>query len=102
MGVESSENREKAEYFPQFYRSVFTNEARFLRPSVDNPPTASTIHILFSEFLIRRELKELKESKSPGPDELPPKLLKELANELSTPLSVHFQNSFDFGTLPID
>uniref|UniRef100_A0A0X3PXH1 Reverse transcriptase domain-containing protein n=1 Tax=Schistocephalus solidus TaxID=70667 RepID=A0A0X3PXH1_SCHSO len=102
VGVEISENREKAEYFSQFYRSVFTNEARFLRPSVDNPPTASISHILFSEFLIQKELKELKESKSPGPDELPPKLLKELANELSAPLSVLFQKSFDSGTLPFD
>ncbi|VDM05984.1 unnamed protein product [Schistocephalus solidus] len=91
------------------HSKLFTNEARFLHPAVDNPPTASISHTVFSESLIRKEFKELKESKSPVPDELPPKLLKELANELSAPLwiqaledshAVHiafidFQKAFD-------
>ncbi|BHF59610.1 hypothetical protein SprV_0100257100 [Sparganum proliferum] len=65
-------------------------------------PTPSVSHILFSEGIVRRELEALNESKSPGPDEIPPKLLKELASELSVPLSMLFQTSFDTGTLPID
>ncbi|VDM01401.1 unnamed protein product [Schistocephalus solidus] len=91
MGVETLANGDKAEYASQFYQSVYTNHARFLRPSVDNLPTASISHILYSEFLIRWEFKELKVSKFPGPDELPPKLLKEFTIELSSRLSVLFQ-----------
>ncbi|BHF80034.1 hypothetical protein SprV_0702315800 [Sparganum proliferum] len=82
--------------------TLYTNEARFLPPSTEELPTPSVSHILFSEGIVRRELEALNESKSPGPDEIPPKLLKELASELSVPLSMLFQTSFDTGTLPID
>ncbi|BHF60532.1 hypothetical protein SprV_0100349700 [Sparganum proliferum] len=85
-----------------FFQSVYTNEARFLPPSTEELPTPNVSHILFSEGIVRRELEALNESKSPGPDEIPPKLLKELASELSVPLSMLFQTSFDTGTLPID
>ncbi|BHF67049.1 Methyltransferase-like protein 9 [Sparganum proliferum] len=82
--------------------NLYTNEARFLPPSTDELPTPSVSHLLFPEGIVRRELEALNESKSPGPDEIPPKLLKELASELSVPLSMLFQTSFDTGTLPID
>nr|VZI02777.1 unnamed protein product [Spirometra erinaceieuropaei] len=85
-----------------FFQSVYTNEARFLPPSTEELPTPSVSDILFSEGIVRRQLEALNESKSPGPDEIPPKLLKELASELSVPLSMLFQTSFDTGTLPID
>ncbi|BHF63767.1 hypothetical protein SprV_0200676200 [Sparganum proliferum] len=101
-GVEIADSKDKAAYFSQFFQSVYTNEARFLPPSTEELPTPSVSHILFSEGIVRRELEALNESKSPGPDEIPPKLLKELASELSVPLSMLFQTSFDTGTLPID
>nr|VZI51637.1 unnamed protein product [Spirometra erinaceieuropaei] len=44
----------------------------------------------------------LNESKSPGPDDIPPKKLKELAAELAKPLSMLFQASFEAGCLPAD
>nr|VZI12352.1 unnamed protein product [Spirometra erinaceieuropaei] len=44
----------------------------------------------------------LNESKSPGPDDIPPKLLKEFAAELAKPLSMLFQASFEAGGLPDD
>ncbi|BHF73712.1 hypothetical protein SprV_0401679400 [Sparganum proliferum] len=44
----------------------------------------------------------LNESKSPGPDDMPPKLLKELAAELVKPLPLLFQASFEAGCLPAD
>nr|VZI50156.1 unnamed protein product [Spirometra erinaceieuropaei] len=71
-----------------------------LRP--EELPTPSVSDILFSECIVRRELEALNESKSSGPDEIPSKLLKELASELSVPLSMLFQTSFDTGTLPMD
>ncbi|BHF85998.1 hypothetical protein SprV_ctg1102917600 [Sparganum proliferum] len=101
-GVEIADSKDKAAYFSQFFQSVYKNEARFLPPSTEELPTQSVSHILFSEGIVRRELEALNESKSPGPDEIPPKLLKELASELSVPLSMLFQTSFDTGTLPID
>nr|VZI47297.1 unnamed protein product [Spirometra erinaceieuropaei] len=66
-----------------FFQSVYTNEARFLPPSTEELPTPSVSDILFSEGIVRRELEALNESKSPRPDEIPPKLLKELATARS-------------------
>ena len=45
-------------------------------------------------------LKNLNIYKSPGPDSLPPRILKECASVLSSPLSVFFNKSFSTGKLP--
>ncbi|BHF77094.1 hypothetical protein SprV_0502019600 [Sparganum proliferum] len=58
--------------------------------------------IVFREESILEELKSLKECKSPGPVEIPAKLLFELAQELAKPLSFLCQKSFDAGILPTD
>nr|VZI38454.1 unnamed protein product [Spirometra erinaceieuropaei] len=86
----------------QLFTIVYTNEARFIPSSTEEVPALNASDILFSEGIVRRELKALNESKSPGPDEIPSELLKELASELSGPLSMLFQTSFDTETLPID
>ena len=44
----------------------------------------------------------LKTDKSPGPDNLHPRVLKEVALEVLDALVVIFQNSIDSGTVPID
>nr|VZI46441.1 unnamed protein product [Spirometra erinaceieuropaei] len=58
--------------------------------------------VQFTEGMVLTELLRLKESKSPGPDEIPAKILKELAGELAKPLSTHFHTSFETGHLPPD
>nr|VZI34076.1 unnamed protein product [Spirometra erinaceieuropaei] len=58
--------------------------------------------VQFTEGTVLKELLRLKESKSPGPDEIPAKILKELAGELSKPLSMLFHTSFETGYLPPD
>nr|VZI25743.1 unnamed protein product [Spirometra erinaceieuropaei] len=50
--------------------------------------------------MVLTELLRLKESKSPDPDEIPAKILKEIAGELSKPLSMLFHTSFETGYLP--
>nr|VZI48712.1 unnamed protein product [Spirometra erinaceieuropaei] len=58
--------------------------------------------VQFTEGMFLTELLRLKESKSPGPDEIPAKILKELAGELAKPLSMLFHTSFETGYLPPD
>ncbi|VDK31069.1 unnamed protein product [Dibothriocephalus latus] len=77
-GIEIAENKDKAECFSQFIRPVYKIDAWFLRPSAEEPPTGSIGNITLSHVLIRRELGKLKDSKSPGPDQIPLKSLKEL------------------------
>nr|VZI32895.1 unnamed protein product [Spirometra erinaceieuropaei] len=50
--------------------------------------------------MVLTELLRLQESKSPGPDEIPANILKQLADALSKPLSVLFHTSFETGYLP--
>ncbi|VDL88716.1 unnamed protein product [Schistocephalus solidus] len=102
-GVEIFESCEKAEFFGWLFASVFTREPE-LQLENDNSgviDAGSVLEfILFPEPLVERELKNLKEAKSSGPDDLPPKFLKELAGELSKPLTHIFNSSFESGKLP--
>ncbi|VDL88275.1 unnamed protein product [Schistocephalus solidus] len=89
--VEVFENCEKAEHLGRFFASVFTRE-----PELQLDHVNSTVidagpvleYILFQEPFVERELRNLKEAKSSGTDDLPAKFLKELASELSKPLVV--------------
>ena len=44
----------------------------------------------------------LNKIKFPGPYELPPRMLKELAEEISEPLAIIFEKSWRTGGVPID
>ena len=56
-------------------------------------------HISFPVDKIKKKLDSLNPFKSPGPEELQPRMLKELSNELSLPLSLIFSKSFSEGEL---
>ena len=49
---------------------------------------------------MKKRLESLNEHKSPGPDGLHPRVLKELSNEISKPLAIIMQKSLDEHTLP--
>ncbi|BHF58356.1 hypothetical protein SprV_0100130800 [Sparganum proliferum] len=77
-------------------------EADFIPSSSETMGDPTIEDIVFREESVLEELKSLKECKSPGPDEIPAKLLFELAQELAKPLSFLCQKSFDAGILPTD
>nr|VZI26358.1 unnamed protein product [Spirometra erinaceieuropaei] len=68
--------------------------------SFEDTPIIETVQ--FTEGMVLTELLRPKESKSPGFDEIPAKILKELTGELSKPLSMLFHTSFETGYLPPD
>ena len=51
---------------------------------------------------VMKKLKELDPSKAQGPDQIPPKVLKELSNELEALLSKLFNMSLEKGQVPQD
>ena len=55
-----------------------------------------------TEEQVKKILQKLKISKSPGPDGLHPRFLRELAPQLSKPLTLIFNNSLRLGKLPTD
>ncbi|BHF62528.1 hypothetical protein SprV_0200551000 [Sparganum proliferum] len=102
-GEHLTDNRAKADHLSEFFRSVFSSETGFnpsALQSFEDTPIIETVQ--FTEGMVLTELLRLKESKSPGPDEIPAKILKELAGELSKPLSMLFHTSFETGYLPPD
>ncbi|BHF75663.1 hypothetical protein SprV_0501875900 [Sparganum proliferum] len=99
-GVELYKDDEKAEHLSRFFQSVFTRDvaAPADHYNVDDFPTIDSV--VLTTAIVQQELLKLKEAKSPGPDEIPAKLLKELATELAEPLCLLFQASLDEGRLP--
>ena len=99
-GTLTENDKEKAEVLNEFFGSVFTSE------DVSNVPVFihSNENIL-SDFSVREEemrtrLRALKVSKSPGPDGIHPRILRELSDELAYPLTVLLNKSLVEGRLP--
>ena len=47
-----------------------------------------------------KKIKKMKDDKSPGVDGIPPKLLKEIVEQISTPLAICFNLSLEEGIVP--
>ena len=52
--------------------------------------------------MIAKTIKKIKDNKSPGVDGIPPKLLKEIVEQLSTPLATVFNLSLEEGIVPLE
>ena len=52
--------------------------------------------------MIEKKIKTMKDNKSPGVDGIPPKLLKEIVEHISTPLAKVFNLSLEEGIVPAE
>ena len=50
--------------------------------------------------MIAKKIKKMKDNKSPGVDGIPPKLLKEIVDQICTPLANLFNLSLEEGIVP--
>jgi hypothetical protein len=92
---------DKAEVLNNFFASVFTVEDADTTPDFDPRLVESPINtVKFTVEEVKKKLKNLNPCKSPGPDRIHPRILKELASQLATPLQIIFQRSMDDGQLP--
>ena len=97
----TSTDEEKAEVFLNHFSNVFTKEpdGQIPQPKAqlyDSP--LQSFHI--SKEMVEKQLLKLQISKSPGPDALHPRLLKEISSSISEPLSIIFNNSLNSMTVP--
>ena len=94
---------EKAEELNRFFATIFTDENKLQVPELED--RSDGVHISTVNFDaedIEERLKHLNPSKSPGPDGILPRVLKESAEQLSHPLKKLFQSSMEQGIVPKD
>ncbi len=95
--------KEKANLLNRQFESVFTQEDPIpdnLLPKHHTHPTIQDIQ--FTVPGIQKMLEQLKPHKACGPDEVGPRVLKELATSVAPVLAIIFQKSYDTGEVPRD
>ena len=94
-------NKEKADQLNDFFSTVFRKENLETLPEVTEKEVRSDLEdILISETEVLKLLKDLDASKSMGPDNTNPFLLKSMAEVFVKPLTLIFQKSVSSGTVP--
>ena len=100
-GSLASKDIDKAEVLNNFFSGVFTREDINTLPLVQQCKLMQDFpEVLFTPDIIKKKLDKLKTGKSPGPDGVHPKVLKELSAVLAKPLAIIFNKSFESGCLP--
>ena len=106
-GSLATEDKEKADLLINFFSSVMTEEDKSNLSNIDITPGEKSNFEFITELTItaaevKKKLKDLNPNKSPGPDRIYPKVLKELNEELAEPIADLFNKSFKEGKLPSD
>ena len=99
-GTLASEDGDRAEVLNEFFASVFTVEVEGRLPQINTRDDVEATEMKITEDRVLKKLKQLKEGKSPGPDQFHPFILKNLADHLAQPLTMMFNQSMKEGKLP--
>ena len=95
------DDTQKAAMFNSFFGTVFTRENLQNLPDVEKKRCQNELDsIEISESIVRDVLRKLHTDKSPGPDGIHPRVLKECADEISGALAILFQTSLSEGAVP--
>ena len=93
-----------AEVLNEYFSSVFTTEDISSLPVPFTKFEGNTLEHLGQLFvtpeMIAQKIKKMKDNKSPGVDGIPPKLLKQIVEQISTPLAKLFNLSLEEGIVP--
>jgi len=97
----TNNDKEKADTLSEFFSSVFTVE------NDDDYPLLKELDLDYSmpeleikEEKVRKRLHDLNISKSPGPDNIHPRILHDLFDVLSKPVTIIFKNCINSTTVP--
>ena len=97
-------DQDKANEFQNFFTSVFTCEP--FDTAMPDFPRRNYVNELTSMEITRekvlKKLKGIKINKSPGPDQIHPRVLHEIAEAIAEPISIIFNTSLKTMTVPTD
>jgi len=92
-----------AEVFNEYFATVFTNEVGGCMPEVLMVSDGIELsNILVTEDIIRKKLMSIRVDKALGVDELVPRFLAALSDEISVPLSIIYNRSLREGEVSND
>ena len=85
-----------------YFASVFTREDNTTQPPTvpSHDETITIDSFTISENDILRMINKMKANKTPGPDKISPRILKEAKHEITKPLSMLFNKSLTTGKVP--
>ena len=99
-----SDGFQMAEVLNEYFSSVFTTEDISTLPVPFTKFEGNKSKYLGQLFVtperIAKKIKKMKDNKSPGVDGIPPKLLKEIVEQISTPLAKLFNLALEEGIVP--
>lgn len=93
--------KEQAEFFNEYFSSVFTRCNDEL-PSKEQYGMTEISDVVINEKIIIEEIGRIREYSAPGPDKVANKIIIELQNELAKPLATLFRKSLDNSRIPDD
>ena len=103
-GRQSENDTEMANTLNNYFASVFTEELSDSPPAT--PPVENEVtplsNITITETNILHSIEKLKVNKTPGPDKISPRILKEVKHEITKPLFALFNKSITDGKVPAD
>ena len=83
-----------------FFSTVFNREDEKDTPVLNPVSDAKLVNIDVSVDIIRKKLSNLNDDKAAGNDNLSPRLLKAVADEIAYPVATIFRKSLDSGDVP--
>ena len=99
-----SEGFQMAEVLNEYFSSVFTTEDISSLPvpftKFEGNKSEHLGQLFVTLVMIANKIKKMKDNKSPGVDGIPPKLLKEIVEQISTPFAKLFNLSLEEGIVP--
>jgi len=102
-GSMAETDEEKADILNTFFSNIYVNEDVTHIPYCEDRTNGQILSDLeISENEVFDKLMNLDITKSMGPDNLHPRLLKEISKEISCPLALLFNKSLSSGVLPED
>jgi exonuclease III len=92
--------KEMANIFNNFFQSIFSNNTNLPLPNINTYEDDNLRNVTLTEEEVYKELTQLNPSKAQGPDNLPTKVLKDCAQELTPSVTTLFNDTLSTGTLP--